>query len=108
MQIFLTSSAHTVAHDIAKSLDLEHAKKLVFIATAAEPKMGSKVWLKNDRKTLVDAGFSVSDYTISGKTKSQLEQELSGSDFIYLSGGDTSYLPRKHALSRRVLQTPSS
>jgi dipeptidase E len=91
-KLFLTSSVNFVAGDIAKKLDLTSNNKLVFITTAAEPKTGDKTWLKNDRQSLVDAGFAVSDYTITGKNSDRLKNDLKGFDFIYLSGGDTWYL----------------
>lgn len=66
----------------------------MFIDTAAEPKgeRDDLEWLKNDRKALVDAGFKVSDYTITGKSRDQLETDLNEFDYIYLSGGNTAYL----------------
>lgn len=91
-KLFLTSSVNMVAYDIAKRLDLGKKNKLVFITTPAEPKTGDKTWLKNDRQALVDAGFEVEDYTITGKNLKQMENDLSGYDFIYMSGGDTVYL----------------
>lgn len=94
MELFLTSSVHAVAHDIAKKVDLSRADKLVFIDTAAEPK-GEREdleWLRNDRQALVDAGFVVSDYTITDKSRSRLEIDLDAFDYIYLSGGNTAYL----------------
>ena len=97
MELFLTSSVHAVAHDIAKRVNLSKANKLVFIDTAAEPK-GEREdleWLKNDRRALVDAGFKVSDYTITGKSKKALEADLAGFDYIYMSGGNTAYLLEK-------------
>lgn len=92
MELFLTSSVHAVAYDIAKKVNLSKANKLVFIDTAAEVEEGDKEWLKNDRQALTDAGFVVSDYTITGKSKSRLEADLNGFDYIYLSGGNTAYL----------------
>lgn len=90
--LFLTSSVHAVAHDIGKRLDLSIRNRLVFIMTAAELETGDTTWLKNDRQALVDAGFKVTDYTITGKTLSQLKNDLQIYDFIYLSGGNTPYL----------------
>jgi dipeptidase E len=91
--LFLTSSIHLVAQDIAAKLDLTQQNKLVFITTPAEAKLkDDHVWEAVDRKALVDAGFAVSDYTITGKNKSQLESDLSGFDYIYVSGGDIFYL----------------
>ncbi len=92
MKLFLTSSVHGVAHDIAKRIDLSKDSKLAFIDTAAEPEEGDKAWLKKDRQSLVDAGFSVTDYSITGKTRGQLEDDLDKFDYLYLSGGNTSYL----------------
>ena len=91
-ELFLTSSVHAVAHDIAKKVDLHKADKLVFIDTAAEVEEGDKTWLRNDRRALVNAGFAVSDYTITDKSKNQLKIDISRFDYIYLSGGNTSYL----------------
>lgn len=91
-RLFLTSSVHAVAYDIAKKLNLSSNNKLVFITTPAEPETGDKTWLKNDRQALVDAGFKVSDYTITNKTLGQLKEDLKYYDFIYLSGGNTLYL----------------
>jgi dipeptidase E len=93
--LFLTSSIHLVAQDIAKGLDLTQNNRLVYITTAAEPKTGDLSWLANDRKSLVDAGFDVSDYTITGKTKAQVENDLIGFEYIYLSGGNSVYLLQK-------------
>ncbi|OGM03765.1 hypothetical protein A2112_02250 [Candidatus Woesebacteria bacterium GWA1_42_12] len=91
-RLFLTSSVHAVAHDIAKRVNLSKGNKLVFIDTAAEFEEGDKTWLKNDRQALVDSGFNVSDYTITGKTQEQIEKDLAPFDSIYLSGGHTAYL----------------
>ena len=94
MKLFLTSSVHAVAHDIAKKENLSENNKLVFITTPAEPKeKGDDMeWLRNDRQALVNAGFEVQDYTITGKIKNQIENDLKNFDYIYMSGGDTSYL----------------
>ncbi|MCL5114250.1 MAG: Type 1 glutamine amidotransferase-like domain-containing protein, partial [Patescibacteria group bacterium] len=92
MKLFLTSSVHAVAHDIAKRVDLSREKELVFIDTAAEPEEGDKAWLTNDRQSLAAAGFSVTDYTITGKSRDELERDLEKFDYLYLSGGNTSYL----------------
>lgn len=94
MKLYLTSSVHAVAHDIAKKEDLTKGNKLVFITTPAEPKEDGDdlEWLRNDRQALVDAGFEVQDYTITGKSRNQIETDLEKFDYIYMSGGDTLYL----------------
>ena len=91
-ELFLTSSVHAVAHDIAKRVDLENRRALVFIDTAAEVERGDKTWLKDERQALVDAGFTVSDYSITDKSHEQLEDDLCNYDVLYLSGGNTAYL----------------
>ncbi len=92
--LILTSSVASVAHDIANKLDLSSKNSLVFITTPAEPKeeQGDLQWLADDRQSLVDAGFQVTDYTITGKTKDELIRDLQHFDYIYMSGGDTFYL----------------
>jgi len=90
--LFLTSSVHVVAQDIAKKVDISKNSKnneLVFINTAAESVTGDKTWLENDRQALINAGFEVTDYTITGKTLTQLKKDLNGYRYIYLSGGNT-------------------
>jgi len=92
--LFLTSSVQSVAHHIATKLDLSSKNALVFITTPAEPKEehSDMQWQIDDRQSLVDAGFLVTDYTITGKTKSELIQDLHQYDYIYVSGGDTFYM----------------
>ena len=94
-QLFLTSSVHAVAHDIAKRLDLTTSNELVFITTPVEPEIGDKTWLKNDRQALVNVGFKVTDYTITDKTIDQLKKDLKGFNYIYVSGGNTLYFLRQ-------------
>lgn len=91
-RVFLTSSVHAVAQDITKRVNLTTYNRLVFITTAAEPTQGDLTWLKNDRQALVDAGFDLTDYTITNKLEDQLKKDLAQFDYIYLSGGDAPYL----------------
>lgn len=91
MELYLTSSIYAVAHDIASRVNMKN-NKLVFIMTAAEKERGDKSWEARDRRALVMAGFNVTDYTITGKNRRQLETDLSKFKFIYLSGGNTGYL----------------
>lgn len=92
-QIFLTSSINFVAQSIAKKLDCKD-KKLAFIYTAAEAKEGGLLapWNDADRQSLVEIGFQVEPYTITGKSKTELNSDLAPFDAIYMSGGDTYYL----------------
>lgn len=91
-QLFLTSSAHIVAHDIAQKLDLSKGNKLVYIDTPSEAEEGDKQWLEDDRAALQKAGFDTTRYTITGKTKRELQKDLQDFDHIYISGGNTLHM----------------
>lgn len=93
-KLFLTSSVSDVASHLASKLDLTNDKSLVFITTPVETKdeQSDLSWLKADRQSLVDNGFEVTDYTITGKTSEQLVSDLSFFSYIYISGGNTYYL----------------
>lgn len=94
MKLFLTSSVNFAAKSIAEQMDVKANSKLAFIYTAAEVEEGGRTapWCDEDRQSLVNIGFEVTDYTITDKSKSELKQELSLYDVIYVSGGNTFYL----------------
>jgi len=91
-KMFLTSSVNFVAKDIAKYFGVTKNLKLLFITTAVEVEEGDLQWLKDDREALVNVGFNVSDYTITGKNKIEIRNDLEKTDIIYFSGGNTFYL----------------
>lgn len=93
-RLFLTSSVNFVAYDIAKRINKKNLK-LAFITTPAEVEEGDLQWLKDDRQSLVDAGFLVTDYTITDKAKEEIENYLKDFDVIYMSGGNTFYFLKK-------------
>lgn len=93
-KLFLTSTASSVVSDIVKYLPRRRLS-LVFIKTAAEVEKGDLWWLKKDRKSLVDVGFTVTDYTITGKTRQVIQQDLKKYDILFFSGGNTFYLLEK-------------
>ncbi|MGA2911533.1 MAG: Type 1 glutamine amidotransferase-like domain-containing protein [Candidatus Levyibacteriota bacterium] len=93
-RLFLTSSISFVAQDIAKRINQRNLK-LAFITTPAEVEEGNLQWLKDDRQSLVNAGFLVTDYTITGKAREEIKTELSKYDVLYMSGGNTFYLLEK-------------
>jgi dipeptidase E len=66
--------------------------RLTFIPTAAEVEEGSLSWLHDDRQALVDAGFPVTDFTLTGKTPDEVRSMLKSTDFVFVSGGNTFYL----------------
>lgn len=100
MELFLTSSVNFVAKDIAKKIETK-GKKLAFIFTAAEVEEGgiNADWCQEDRESLVDVGYEVTDYTISNKNQSELNEELGRFDVIYVSGGNSLYLLQQSQIS---------
>lgn len=93
-ELFLTSSVHKVAHHIASRLQPTHSKKLLFIDTAVEPKRsGDTSWLDKDKQALIDAGFHVSNnYTITGKNREEIQNDVEDYHFLYVSGGNVNHL----------------
>jgi dipeptidase E len=96
MQLFLASSVNVTAESIMKRMrpSLEK-RKLIFITTASEAEEGDKQWLADDRNSLIQAGFRVEDYTITGKTYQEIKQKLMQFDVICVAGGNTFYLLEK-------------
>jgi len=93
-RLFLASAVSEVASDIAKKID-RNGLKLAFILTASEVEKGSLWWLKADRDALVKIGFDVFDYTLTNKTKAEVEKDLEKADVLFFSGGNTFYLLQK-------------
>jgi len=91
MRAFLTSSVNMCAKEVAAEIG-KTGQKLAFIYTAAEIDTRDKSWEEDDRQALRDAGFLVTDYTITGKNRKQLANDLSDFDAIYMSGGNSFYL----------------
>lgn len=91
--LILTSSNNFVVADWVKHLPKKPTQlRLTFIPTAAEVEKGSKQWLKDDRQALVAAGFPVNDFTLTGKTIEQVQQQLAQTDLVFVAGGNTFYL----------------
>ncbi len=98
--IFLTSSVASVAGHLYKNFLADKGfKTVLFIDTAAEPEVGhvdgDDEWLQNDLKSLCDQGYKVDRYTVTGKTKEEIEKTIDSYDVIYMCGGNTAYLLNK-------------
>lgn len=94
MKLFLASAVNEVASSIAKKIDCK-GLRLAFILTASEVEKGDLWWLRADRKALVDIGFDVFDYTLTDKTKDDIKKDLTKTDVLFFSGGNTFYLLQK-------------
>lgn len=93
-RLFLASAIEYVAVDIARRLDTP-GMPMGYITTAAEVGEGDLGWLEAGRAALVEAGFDVFNYTITGKTEAEIRQELEGVGAVCLSGGNNFYLLAK-------------
>ena len=111
-RLYLASSIDLTAGNIAKDIGKDPKRlKLVFISTAAEPESGDKQWLIDDRGGLEKAGFNISDYTLTGKTPKDIEEDLVNFDVIHVNGGDSFYLllqARKSGFDRWIREKVDS
>jgi dipeptidase E len=93
MHLFLTSSVHAVADKVAKDIGPSaKGMTVAFITTVSEIEKSDKSWIDEDRQAMIKAGFVPTDYTFTGKTAAQIEQDLSKFDALYMEGGNTFYL----------------
>lgn len=89
--IFLTSQVNAVAQSIADKIPSLETKKLAYITTASE-QSHELAWRDKNRQALLDAGFTIEDYTITHKTAGQVKGELDVFDILFMEGGDSFYL----------------
>jgi dipeptidase E len=95
--IFLTSSVASVADHLYKHFLADKGyKSVLFVDTAAEPKIGDEEgddqWLQDDLQSLRNQGYQVDRYTVTGKTRDEIEKVVDSYDIFYMCGGDTTYL----------------
>jgi len=97
--LFLTSSIGTpgVGESIRKRLGHNNSLKTAFITTPVEgdSDQDDLSWVQEDRDGLNNNGFITFDYTITGKSLSQIKQDLSDIEVLYISGGNEFYLREK-------------
>lgn len=99
--IFLTSSLQTVAKNLVKHINHD-AKKFLFIITASEVEEGAEEWLSLDRNSMIELGYELEDYTVTGKTKDEIESKLNQVDGVVMAGGITLYLLQQLQLSDSI------
>ena len=99
LQIYLTSSVHLTAADIAKKIGRAKTKKLLYIYTACENKLG-RPWQIRDKKALLKAGFTLIDYTLTGQTPAAIKKAIASADGFYFTGGNTFYLLQQIQLTK--------
>lgn len=91
--LFLTSIAGDVLDDIVKYLPKNPKEtNLAFIITASEVYTGDLWWLKKDKDKLIQLGFNIIEFSITGLNKKQIEEKLNNIDIIFVAGGNQLYL----------------
>lgn len=98
-KIFLTSTISSTARDIAKKIGGAKNKKLLYIYTACEKKLGSP-WQIADKNALIKAGFKLIDYTITGQTPLAIKKAIQAVDGVYVAGGNSFYLMQQIQLTK--------
>lgn len=93
--IFLTSDAATVIHDVTKHFDFENNKKVLFVETSGETHQGKRRWIDDAIEKMQQLGFELEIYTITDKTESEIKSAISRVDIIYVAGGNSAYLLNK-------------
>ncbi|MDR2044340.1 MAG: Type 1 glutamine amidotransferase-like domain-containing protein [Clostridium sp.] len=92
MKLFLASFFSGVAGAFPAFARNEHTgKKVVFIPTAS---LTEKVtfYVGTDKKALEKLGMSVEELEISAAPKDEIASEISGADYVFVSGGNTFFL----------------
>jgi len=91
--LFLTASAINVLDDVVKHLPKNPKDyNIAFVTTASEVEEGDHWWINNDRNKLIELGFNLAEFSITGLTKSEIEKKLKNIDIIFVCGGNVFYL----------------
>ncbi len=96
--LFLTSSIGIpgVGESIRAKLGHNNSLKTAFIVTPVEGDDQSDLsWVEEERVGLRKNGFDIFDYTITGKSLTQIRKDLSDIEVLYISGGNEFYLKEK-------------
>jgi len=98
-QLFLTSEVASVAEDIAKKIP--GSKRTAFITTPIERghENDDLQWHKDNKAAMSRAGFDIFEYTITGKTREGLENDLASAEVIYVEGGSLVWMMNQVRLS---------
>lgn len=95
--LFLTSQVRSVASNIATKLSDEIKQRAVYITTSFMYKDQSvpEEWQVQNRASLIDAGFDLTDYDITGRSYEEIVRDLTEYKIMYVEGGNTAYLLQK-------------
>lgn len=101
-QLFLTSEILSVARDISTKIKTKSGKLLTaYITTPIEKgdENDDLTWHKENKQSMVDAGFNIFEYTITGKNYEQLKLDLDSTDVIYVEGGSLVHMMNQARLT---------
>jgi len=105
--LFLASVARNTLDIFVKSLKRPASKlKVAFIPTAGNLIVDNWFVLE-DRKKLLELGFSVIDINLEGKIAKELSKEMIEIDIVFFAGGNTFYLlqeVRKSGFDKIVIE----
>lgn len=91
--LFLTSSIHGVAREIAAQIDSSARSRGVFITTGVKDKVHVDLaWHERNIVAMREAGFVFDYYDIAGKSTEEIIRDLSDYKYMYVEGGNPYYL----------------
>lgn len=90
-RVILVAMLRDVARAVARDLGELAKEPMVYIRTAGE-KSTEQDWRISNRAALLDAGFQLTDYTITGKSAADLRRDLADYPILCFEGGDPFYL----------------
>lgn len=92
--IFLTSDMTTVADDLVKYIDINKNRKVLFVTTSGEL-FDEHEWIDKAREKMNKLGFEIIEYSITNKTKKEVQEAVDKVNIIYIAGGHAFYLLQK-------------
>ncbi|MEK9134955.1 MAG: Type 1 glutamine amidotransferase-like domain-containing protein [Patescibacteria group bacterium] len=99
-ELFLTSDVNTVAEDIRQKIDQRNSNlRTAFITTPIEKEEGDLDWHEQNKASMINAGFDIFEYTITGKSLEDLRRDLKNVDIVYVEGGSLVYMMNQVRLS---------
>ncbi len=97
-QLFLTSEVNLVAKDIINKIETKSGKfRTAYIITPIEKGHANDdlEWHVENKKSMLEAGFDIFEYTITNKNINDFNDDLSDVDIIYVEGGSLTHMLRQ-------------
>lgn len=107
--LILTSTFSKVADELYQKKALPRDASVAFIPTAGDV-YEHKPWMEEDRRALLQLGYSVIDVELNSQSANDLKKELEPHNIIFVAGGNTTYLLERaqrshfHLIIRDLLQ----